>query len=92
MRKLTAFIFTTLNGFYKGEKNDISWHGHGKEESEFSEEMLKQNNILLFGRKTYENMLAFWPTPAAKEHFPEVARGMNSVEKIVFSNSLKKAN
>lgn len=92
MRKLTAFIFTTLNGFYKGEKNDISWHGHGKEESEFSEEMLKQNNILLFGRKTYENMLAFWPTPAAKEHFPEVARGMNSAEKIVFSNSLKKAN
>ncbi len=92
MRKLTAFIFTTLNGFYKGENEDISWHRHGEEESKYSEKMLKKNNILLFGRKTYENMFAFWPTPIAKEHFPKIAEGMNSAEKLVFSNSLEKAN
>ena len=92
MRKLTAFIFTTLNGFYKGENEDISWHRYGEEESKYSEKMLEQNNTLLFGRKTYENMVAFWPAPMAKEYFPKVAKRMNSAEKLVFSNSLEKAN
>ncbi len=91
MRTLTSFMFITLNGFYKGENDDISWHRHGGEESEYSEEMLESDNILLFGRKTYENMVSFWPTQTAKEMFPKVAEGMNSAEKIVFSNSLNNA-
>ncbi|MBI4418618.1 MAG: dihydrofolate reductase, partial [Ignavibacteriales bacterium] len=54
MRKLTAFNFITLNGFFKGPNEDIGWHRHGGEEAAFSEEGLEQDNILLFGRKTYE--------------------------------------
>lgn len=88
MRKLTTFNFITLNGFYKGLDEDIGWHKHGGEEAEYSEAMLALNNVLLFGRKTYENMVSFWPTPMAKELFPEVAEGMNKAEKIVFSNTL----
>jgi dihydrofolate reductase len=88
MRKLTVFNFITLNGFYKGLNEDIGWHKHGGEEAEYSEEMLALNNVLLFGRKTYENMVSFWPTPMAKELFPKVAEGMNKAEKIVFSTTL----
>jgi len=88
MRKLTTFNFISLNGFFKGPDEDISWHKHGEEESKYSEEMLALNNILLFGRKTYEQMFSFWPGQFAKEMFPEVAEGMNRAEKIVFSNSL----
>lgn len=88
MRKLTVFNFITLNGFYKGLNEDIGWHKHGGEEAEYSEEMLTLNNVLLFGRKTYENMVSFWPTPMAKELFPQVAEGMNKAEKIVFSTTL----
>jgi dihydrofolate reductase len=88
LRKLTAYNFLTLNGFFKGPNEDISWHRHGQEEAQFSEEALSQNdNILLFGRKTYEMMASFWPTPEAKELFPKVAEGMNRAEKIVFSTS-----
>ena len=91
MAKLNVFNFITLNGFYKGVNNDIGWHQHGGEESEFSKEGAQSDSILLFGRVTYEMMYSFWPTPMAKESMPEVADGMNKSEKIVFSNTLKKA-
>jgi len=47
---------------------------------------------LVFGRTTYEMMASFWPTPAAAEQFPEVARNMNSRPKVVFSKTLQKAS
>lgn len=88
MRKLTAYNFLTLNGFFKGPNEDTNWHTHGEEEAKYSEEALDQDaNILLFGRKTYEMMASFWPTPQAKELFPKVAEGMNRAEKMVFSTS-----
>ena len=36
-------------------------------------------------------MYSFWPSETAYEHFPVVAEKMNSSEKIVLSNSLRKA-
>src|SRR5438093_750762 len=89
MRQISVFNFITLNGFYKGPNEDISWHNHGGEENEFSIEGLKTGNILLFGRKTFEMMKSFWPTEEAKKQFPVVAEGMNKSEKIVFSKTLK---
>ncbi|MBI3606276.1 MAG: dihydrofolate reductase [Nitrospirae bacterium] len=90
MRKVTVFNFITLNGYFKGPNEDISWHNHGEEESKYSAESLKSGNTLLFGRVTYEMMASFWPTPMAIENFPIVAEGMNKAEKIVFSRTLKK--
>lgn len=89
MRKLTAFNFITLNGFLSGPDGDISWHRHGAEENEYAAEALQSDSILLFGRKTYEMMSSYWPTPMAKENDPVVASGMNKAEKIVFSRTLK---
>lgn len=88
VRKLIAYNFLSLNGFFKGPNEDIAWHAHSEEEAKYSEESLAQNDhILLFGRKTYEMMVSFWPTAQAKELFPRVAAGMNRAEKIVFSKS-----
>jgi dihydrofolate reductase len=91
MGQLSVFNFITLNGFYKGPNEDISWHKHGGEENEYSIEGLKQDNVLLFGRKTYDLMKSYWPTPEAKQQNPIVAEGMNKAEKIVFSKTLKNA-
>ena len=90
MRKLNIFNFISIDGYYKGVNNDINWHRHGGDESKFSEESLKANNVLLFGRVTYEMMVGFWTSPAAKESLPNVAEGMNKAEKIIFSRTLKK--
>lgn len=92
MRKVTSFQFITLDGYYKDINNDIGWHKHGQEEGEYSAESLKSDNILLFGRTTYEMMASFWPTAMAYESFPVVSEGMNNAEKIVFSKTMQKAS
>ncbi len=89
MRKLKAFVFTTLNGYYKGANDNIEWHSNGIEEIEFAQEKLQEGNVLLFGRKTYEMMRNFWVSPMAYELFPAVALRINQAEKLVVSNSLK---
>jgi dihydrofolate reductase len=68
------------------------WHQHGKEEEGLSKDGLSADNILLFGRVTYEMMAGFWPTPMASEQMPEVAAGMNNADKIVFSSTLKQTD
>lgn len=88
MRNLSAFTFTTLNGYYKGNDDNVEWHSHGAEEIEFSQHQLQKGNILVFGRKTYEMMKNFWVSPMAYELFPTVAMRINQAEKIVFSNTM----
>jgi dihydrofolate reductase len=92
MIKLSAFNFITINGYLNGPDGDISWHRHGAEENEYAAESLKSGNTLLFGRKTYEMMASYWPTPMAMQNDPDVAIGMNNADKIVISTTLKKAN
>ncbi len=92
MGKLISFTFITLNGFFKGLNEDVTWHIHGGEEAEYSAENLKSGNTLLFGRVTYEMMATFWPTPMAFELFPEVAQGLHDATKIVVSRTLTATN
>lgn len=95
MGKLSVFNFLTVNGFYKGPSEDISWHQHraeGSEENEYGKEGTQQDNIILFGRVTYQMMKSYWPTPMAKEQNPVMAEGMNKAMKIVFSKKMKKAD
>ncbi|HEV8486526.1 MAG TPA: dihydrofolate reductase family protein [Blastocatellia bacterium] len=89
MRKLSVFNFVTLNGYFQGKNGDISW-GHSHPQNDYAAESAGGGDILLFGRKTYELMVQFWPTPEAMKSAPEVAEGMNKAEKIVFSRTLDK--
>jgi len=92
MGKLHSFQFITLNGFLNAPDGDISWHRHGADENQFASDSMQSGSTLLFGRKTYEMMASYWPTPMAVENAPEVAKGMNSAKKIVFSRTLKQAD
>ena len=93
MGALNVFNFISLNGFYKKANNGIEWEKHdGREEKEFSGKNAQGGAILLFGRKTYEMMYSFWPTPAGHETEAATAKGMTAAEKIVFSNSISKAD
>ena len=89
MGRISAFVFTSLDGYYKGFNEDTSWHNHGEEELQYSEESLALGDTLLFGRVTYEHMQSFWPTPAAAQLMPKMAEGMNSASKLVVSRTLK---
>ena len=90
---LNVYNFIRINGFYKDEENGVGWAKHdGQEEKEFSGKSAQGGATLLFGRKTYEMMAGFWPTPAGQQTEPATAKGMNESEKIVFSRTLKKAD
>ncbi len=91
MRKLTSFTFITLNGFYKGLNEDTGWHHqlNSKAAADYAANSSSSGNVLLFGRKTYDMMAGFWPSPQAAAAFPVVAENMNKAEKFVFSNTLQ---
>jgi dihydrofolate reductase len=90
MGYLSVFNFVTLNGYFEGQDHDLSWHQHsGSEENKYAEEGANSGSVLLFGRKTYEMMVQYWPTPMALQNDPVVAAGVNKAEKIVFSRTLQ---
>ena len=90
MAKLSVSNFISLNGFYKGANEDISWNKQREEEEhQYAVESLKKDDILLFGRKTYELMVSYWTSKMALESDPMVAERMNNSDKMVFSNKLE---
>jgi len=91
MRKIFAFIMTTLDGYYEGPNQEFDFWVVDEEFEEFSVEQLDEVDALLFGRVTYEGMAAYWPTPAAERDDPSVAAKMNGLSKIVVSRTLEKA-
>lgn len=90
MRKVIMWNVMTLDGFFEGSKPwDLDFHNSvwGDELEQFSLEQLRATGILVFGRKTYEGMAAYWRTEKGA-----VADFMNSIPKIVFSRTLTKAD
>lgn len=92
MRRLLVFNSTSLDGCFADANGDMSF-AHNKEQDDEFTAFTAQNagggGALLFGRKTYELMERFWPTPAAARMMPEVGAGMNRLQKYVFSRTLK---
>jgi dihydrofolate reductase len=92
MRKVTAFNNVSVDGYFVDEKGDMSWaHKRDPEWVEFTSENAGGESVLAFGRVTYDMMAAFWPSEAAFKALPEVAKGMNSAPKLVFSRTMDQA-
>jgi dihydrofolate reductase len=93
MRKLSVFDTTTLDGYFTDKNNDMSWahRANDAEWNEFTAGNASGNGVLVFGRVTYDMMVSYWPTDAARKAMPQVAASMNKSQKIVFSRKLEKA-
>jgi dihydrofolate reductase len=91
MRKLIYAINITLDGCCDHTK------GVGSEEvHEYHKQLLLDADQLVYGRKTYELMVPFWPDIAKKhaaetKHINDFAQAFDAVDNIlVFSRSLAK--
>jgi len=92
MQILTAFIATSLDGFFADTSGDMRWaHKTDPEWHEFEKSNVRQGGALLFGRITYDLMASYWPTSMAKQQSPIVAEVMNSSPKYVFSRTMKES-
>jgi dihydrofolate reductase len=95
MRRLIAFNHVTLDGYFVGANGNFSWAHKGNDDAEYAAfvaENASGGGQLLFGRVTYELMASYWPTAVADQHNPAVAKGMNSMSKVVFSRTLNQAS
>jgi dihydrofolate reductase len=90
MRKLIFAINTTLDGCVDHTKQVADEETH-----EYFTHLMAEADLQVFGRKTYQLMVPFWPEVAEKQNMTrasnEFARAFVSIKKIVFSRSLKSA-
>jgi dihydrofolate reductase len=87
MRKLMIWNLMTLDGYFEGTRPwDLDFHNRvwDQELEAFSLEQAEQIDTLLFGRRTYEGMAAYWSQEEGK-----VAEFMNRVEKRVASRTIE---
>ncbi len=91
MPKTYLFMMVCLDGFFEGPDHDLYWHNVDQEFVAFAIRQLDDTGTILFGRRTYEMMAAFWPSEAAVASDPETAKRMNETPKVVFSNTLREA-
>ena len=93
-RRLSAFMLLSLDGYYADRHGDMSFAHKCPDDAEWNEFLgsnASGDAVLLFGRTTYDMMVAWWPTPMAAQAMPTVAAGMNAAPKVVFSRSMKNA-
>lgn len=89
MARLIMWNLMTLDGMFEGSQPwDLDWHEYawGDELEQFSLEQGREAGALVFGRRTYEGMAAYWSTATG-----EIAEFMNTVPKYVFSRTLDRA-
>jgi dihydrofolate reductase len=89
MRKLVVWNLMSLDGYFEGEKPwDLAFHNYawGPELEKLSEQFGEEGDLLVFGRKTYEGMAAYWPTA---DEGSKVKNYMNNIAKIAVSKTIK---
>ena len=94
MGTLSVFNHISLDGYFADKDGDMSWAHRSDTHPDPEWQAFVQGNargggVLLFGRRTYELMAQYWPTPLAAQANPVVAERMNALRKVVFSRTLE---
>jgi dihydrofolate reductase len=87
MRNLIYAINVTLDGCVDHTKQSVD-----EEKLEYFTQFTREADLQIFGRKTYQLMVPYWPdvlkNPSETKADHEFARAFDSTKKIVFSRSL----
>ncbi len=95
MRKVIYAMSVSLDGYVEAPDGNIQWTDPGEDLHRHFNEMEREIDLHLYGRRLYENMAANWPAveddPSAPEYMKEYARFWKAMPKVVFSTTLDKA-
>src|SRR4051812_36201666 len=83
MRKLTSFLFMSLDGVVEAPNTFVRQNVYGDASGLIAETIAEQDTVLL-GRTTYEEWAPFWPDSKIEPF----ASFINSTQKFVVSNTL----
>ena len=95
MRKIIFSIPITLDGYIEGPKRELDWVIADDELHDFYSQLLKNADVILYGRVTYQLMLSYWPKAPDDTTIPKsmvrFAETLNPMHKVVFSKTMKNA-
>jgi len=94
MRKLILEEWISLDGYVTDKNGQLDFFTNlTPEQNKYSDadqlKFLETIDTILLGRKTYELFVDFWPDATIDKEL--IADKLNTIKKIVFSNTLKKA-
>jgi dihydrofolate reductase len=84
MRKVILSMMVSVDGFIEGQDPEYNWHNWDDEMAAYMMDFFKTVDTFIYGRKSYEAMIAYWP-----QLNDEFANVMNQTKKLVFSRTLK---
>ncbi|MGN6195133.1 MAG: dihydrofolate reductase family protein [Ginsengibacter sp.] len=84
MRKLVLGMTVTADGFVCGPNHESDWFMRTRDQSvkDWIEKSLWQGGVHIMGRRTFEDMAAYWPIST-----DQLAEPMNKLPKVVFSKN-----
>ncbi|HEX5466190.1 MAG TPA: dihydrofolate reductase family protein [Candidatus Limnocylindrales bacterium] len=92
MGRLVYTMNVSLDGFVETPDHSLDWTTVDEEVHRWFGERNREADALLYGRRLYEVMAAYWPTagsdPTATAFVLDYARTWNARPKIVFSSTL----
>jgi dihydrofolate reductase len=92
--KLIYAMMVSLDGFIAGPDDELDWHVIDEELHRHFNDLENGMYMLLYGRRLYETMVAYWSTadqnPKASDYEVEYAHIWQAKPKIVFSKTLDK--
>ena len=96
MRRLLYGMNLSLDGYIAAPGDDLSWSGPSDELFQWWLDQERAISLLLYGRKLWETMSAYWPTgdqqPGATPAQIEFARNWRDTPKVVFSSTVDKVD
>jgi dihydrofolate reductase len=92
MGKLIYLMNVSLDGFIETPEHSLDWTTVDEEIHTWFNDQLRETAALLYGRRLYELMAAYWPhaesDPKATDYMVEFGRTWVGTPKIVFSSTL----
>ncbi|WP_280473557.1 dihydrofolate reductase family protein [Nocardia asiatica] len=91
MRKIIVSMWTTLDGFVAGPRDEMDWLQIDEQMLRYERELVENSGGLLLGRITHADFAGHWPRaaqdPDQTEEVRRYARRVDTMEKIVISAS-----
>lgn len=94
-RRLYVSMIMSLDGYIEGPNRELDWFDDGNLQFErYAEEMIDSVGVAIYGRRSYELMIRYWPDAETNPRSPQdlaFARKMNALPKVVLSRTLERA-
>ncbi len=94
MGKIIYSMMVSLDGYINAADGSIDWITIDEEIHSFANAQTRELGALLYGRRLYEVMAAFWPTaykdPSAPGYIVEYSHLWNAIPKYVYSTTLER--